>query len=66
MDPEKKTVKFPVWDLETDEIIEMEMDEDSYNAMIAAEKEAEEHEKEIEKEQREEGWRILQCIRDDD
>lgn len=37
---EKKTVKFPVWDQETDEIIELEMDADDYEAMCKAEDEA--------------------------
>ena len=40
MNPEKKIVKFPVWDLEIDEIIEMEMDADDYEAMCKAEEEA--------------------------
>lgn len=40
-EPEKKIVKFPVWDMETDEIIEMEMNEEDYNDMIKAEEEQE-------------------------
>lgn len=63
MDPnEKKIVKIPVWDLETDEIIEMEIDQEALDAMDAASKEAEERMEEALKRDRE-AWRY---IRDDD
>lgn len=63
MDPnEKKTVKIPVWDLETDEIIEMEIDQEALDAMDAADKEVEERMEEALKRDRE----ALQYVRDDD
>ena len=63
MDPnEKKIVKIPVWDLETDEIIEMEIEQDALDAMDAADKEAEERMEEALKRDRE-AWRY---VRDDD
>lgn len=40
MEP-KKIVKIPVWDLEVDEIIEMEVDQDFLDAMDAADAEIE-------------------------
>lgn len=63
MDPsEKKIVKIPVWDLETDEIIEMEIDQEALDAMDAASKEAEDRREEALKRDRE-AWRY---VRDDD
>jgi len=63
MDPnEKKTVKIPVWDLEVDEIIEMEIDQDALDAMDKADKEAEERYEEACRRDREE----LRYVRDDD
>ena len=39
MDPnEKKIVKIPVWDMETDEIIEMEIDQKDLDAMDEADR----------------------------
>lgn len=64
MDP--KIIKFPVWDLETDEIIEMEMDEESYHAMVAADKEQEELEKEIRLREQEERRIALRCAKRND
>lgn len=63
---QKKVVKFPVWDQETDQIIEMEMDADAYEAMCKAEEEYEQKMKELREydEQLErEAW---QFRRDDD
>jgi hypothetical protein len=40
MEP-KKQATFPVWDQETDEIIEMIMDEDDYQAMVEYEEQME-------------------------
>lgn len=65
-EPEKKIVKFPVWDMEIDEIIEMEMDEEDYNAMVEAENQEEKRREECRKRQREEEWENLRWIRDDD
>ena len=65
MDPEKKIVKFPVWDLETDEIIEMEMDADDYEAMCKSEDEAEKKREEARQRDREETWESLKYARDD-
>jgi hypothetical protein len=70
MDPNKK-ITFPVLDAETNEITVLEMDEESYLAMLAAEKEQEEQEKVALKEQQEEHWRALRWatrryVRDDD
>lgn len=63
MEPnEKKIVKIPVWDLETDEIIEMEIEQDALDAMDAADKEVEERREEARKQDRE-AWRYA---RDDD
>lgn len=59
---EKKTVIIPVWDLETDEIIEMEIDQEALDAMDKADKEAEERMEEALKRDRE-AWRY---VRDDD
>lgn len=59
---EKKIVKIPVWDLEADEIIEMEIDQEALDAMDAADKEAEERMEEALKRDRE-AWRY---VRDDD
>lgn len=61
-DPEKKIVKIPVWDLETDEIIEMEIEQEALDAMDAADKEAEERYEEALRRDRE-AWRYA---RDDD
>lgn len=63
MEPnEKKTVKIPVWDLETDEIIEMEIDQEALDAMDEADREAEERlERALERDR--EAWRY---VRDDD
>lgn len=47
MTPQNKTVKFPVWDQETDEIIDLEIDEDSYLAMCEAEKKSQEATREL-------------------
>lgn len=60
--PEKKVVKIPVWDLETDEIIEMEIEQEALDAMDAADKEAEERYEEALRRDRE-AWRYA---RDDD
>lgn len=63
MEPnEKKIVKIPVWDLETDEIIEMEIDQEALDAMDKADREAEERLEEALKRDRE-AWRY---VRDDD
>ncbi len=62
MNEPKKTVKIPVWDLETDEIIEMEIEQEALDAMDAADKEAEERYEEALKRDRE-AWRY---VRDDD
>lgn len=62
MSDPKKTVKIPVWDLETDEIIEMEIEQEALDAMDAADKEAEERYEEALKRDRE-AWRY---VRDDD
>lgn len=63
MEPnEKKTVIIPVWDLETDEIIEMEIDQEALDAMDKADKEAEERMNEALERDRE-AWRY---VRDDD
>lgn len=63
MDPnEKKTVIIPVWDLETDEIIEMEIDQEALDAMDKASLEAEERMEEALRRDRE-AWRYA---RDDD
>lgn len=63
MEPnEKKIVKIPVWDLETDEIIEMEIDQEALDAMDKADKEAEERMNEALERDRE-AWRY---VRDDD
>lgn len=66
MDPEKKIVTFPVWDLDTNEIIDMEMDADDYEAMCKAEEEASKRQREaldrIYEEERD-AWRYA---RDDD
>lgn len=63
MEPnEKKTVKIPVWDLETDEIIEMEIDQEALDAMDEADRKAEERlERALERDR--EAWRY---VRDDD
>jgi hypothetical protein len=61
-DPEKKIVKIPVWDLETDEIVEMEIEQEALDAMDAATKEAEERHEEALRRDRE-AWRY---VRDDD
>lgn len=63
MEPnEKKTVKIPVWDLETDEIIELEIDQEALDAMDEADREAEERlERALERDR--EAWRY---VRDDD
>lgn len=44
---EDKETKFVVWDLENDEVVEMTMDEDDYQAMVDYENqlEFEEHER---------------------
>lgn len=65
MDPEKKIVKFPVWDLETDEIIEMEMDADDYEAMCKAEEEASKKQREALDRIYEEDARAWEFSRDD-
>jgi hypothetical protein len=63
MDPsEKKTVLIPVWDLETDEIIEMEIDQEALDAMDAATEEIEKRREEARRREREE----LRYVRDDD
>jgi len=63
MEPnEKKIVKIPVWDLETDEIIEMEIEQEALDAMDAADKEAEERHEEALKRDRE----ARRYVRDDD
>lgn len=63
MEPnEKKIVKIPVWDLETDEIIEMEIDQEALDAMDEATRKAEERMEEALKRERE-AWRYA---RDDD
>jgi hypothetical protein len=63
MEPdEKKTVKIPVWDLETDEIIEMEIDQEALDAMDEATRKAEERREEARKRERED----LRYVRDDD
>jgi hypothetical protein len=63
MEPEeKKTVKIPVWDLETDEIIEMEIDQEALDAMDAATEECERRREEARKRERE----LLRYVRDDD
>jgi hypothetical protein len=62
MDPnEKKTVLIPVWDLETDEIIEMEIDQEALDAMDEATRKAEERREEARKRDRE----ALRYDRDD-
>jgi hypothetical protein len=59
---DKKTVKIPVWDLETDEIIEMEIDQEALDAMDEADREAEERlERALQRDR--EAWRY---VRDDD
>lgn len=63
MEPnEKNTVKIPVWDLETDEIIEMEIEQEALDAMDEADRKVEERLEEAYKEER----RKLDFIRDDD
>lgn len=63
MDPnEKKTVLIPVWDLETDEIIEMEIDQEALDAMDEATRKIEERREEARKRERE----ALRYVRDDD
>jgi len=54
-----------VWDLETDEIIEMEMDADDYEAMCKSEDEAEKKREEARQRDREETWESLKYARDD-
>jgi hypothetical protein len=63
MDPnEKKTVLIPVWDLETDEIIEMEIEQEALDTMDEATREIEERREAARKREREE----LRYVRDDD
>lgn len=63
MDPEeKKIVKIPVWDIETDEIIEMEIDQETLDAMDAADREVQQR---IEEDLRRE-MEKFQFVRDDD
>lgn len=63
MEPnEKKTVKIPVWDLETDEIIEIEIDQEALHAMDTADREAEARYEEAIRRDRE----ALRYVRDDD
>lgn len=59
---EKKTVKIPVWDLETDEIIEMEIEQEALDAMDEAQREIEERREAARRREREE----LRYVRDDD
>jgi hypothetical protein len=51
-----------VWDLETDEIIEMEIDQEALDAMDEATRKAEERREEARKRERED----LRYVRDDD
>lgn len=63
MDPEeKKIVKIPVWDIETDEIIEMEIDQEALDAMDAADREVQQRIEEDLKREMEK----FQFVRDDD
>lgn len=63
MEPdEKKIVKIPVWDLETDEIIEMEIEQEALDAMDEATRKIEERREAARKREREE----LRYVRDDD
>ncbi len=54
-------IKIPVWDLEADEIIEMEIDQEAIDAMDAAHKEAEERREEARIRER----RALRYVRND-
>lgn len=38
---EKKVIKIPVWDLETNTLVEIEIEQDALDAMDAADKEVE-------------------------
>jgi hypothetical protein len=49
---EKEIVKFQAWDLDTDDIIEVEMDADDYRDMCEAEDKAEKEKEERRKERR--------------
>jgi hypothetical protein len=65
MEPEKKIVTFPVWDLDTDEIIEMTMDEEDYKAMVAAEEAYDKEQEERRKRRDEEDADAWRYARDD-
>ena len=56
MEPEKKIVKIPVWDLETGEIVEMEIDQEALDAMDEADREQEKRLQEALDEERD-AWR---------
>jgi hypothetical protein len=64
MEPENKITKFPAWDLDTDEIIEMEMDADDYKAMCEAEDKYAKEKEERRRELRREEYRIWLLCRD--
>lgn len=58
MNSQNKIVKIKVWDQETDEIIEMEIDQEALDAMDQADKEAEErHNRALEEERK--LWRYV-------
>jgi len=64
-EPEKKQVEFQVWNLETDEIETLTMDEDDYNDMVEYEKQYEKEREERRKRRREEEHRLMRYDRDD-
>lgn len=63
---EKKIITFPVWDLESNEIVEMYMDEDDYKAMVAAEDSIEKSRQERRQKLREEEKLSLRYVRSKD
>lgn len=59
MEPEeKKIVKIQVWDMETDQIIEMEIDQDDLDAMDAEEERIRKLQEEAYEEERE-AWKYV-------
>ena len=65
MTNENKQITITVWNLDTDEIEELFMDEDDYNAMIAAEKQYEEEQEALRKRLEEEEWNGYRYSTDD-
>jgi hypothetical protein len=65
MDEPKKEVSFPVWDQETNEFIEITMDVDDYNAMVAYEEAYAKEQEERRKRRLEEEYAALRYDRDD-